>query len=146
LNIFDDEGPIDISIIEDFEKSIGCDFPEQYKSLLSQYNALVPEENIFSYSFSGDLNDADVSFFGFNLRSDETIEKVQQKEYGRSDVVVFGGTANGDFVCFDYRNSRNQPAVVIMLHDVFDKENRMAIVEVSKNFDDFISSLKSLEE
>ena len=146
MNIFDDEGPIDVSIIETFEKSIGWGFPEKYKYLLSQHNALVPEENIFSYAFSGELNDADVSFFGFDLLNDESIEKVQQKEYGRSDVVVFGGTANGDFVCFDYRDSENQPAVVIMLHDVFDKENRMVIVDVSKNFDDFIGSLKPLEE
>ena len=143
INIFDDEGPIDIKVIDEFEKSIGKKFPIEYKVLLSKHDALCPEENIFSYFYNDKALKGDVSFFGYgNRESPESIANVQQQEYGYNNIVVIGGTANGDYISFDFRLVSTNPKVVLMLHDVFDENEKMIVIPLADSFVEFIDLLE----
>lgn len=143
VNIFDDEGPIDIKLIEEFEEVICQNFPNEYKILLSQHDAACPEECIFTYRYDNQILKSDISFFGYgNLESEESIKNVQQYKYSHENIIVFGGTSNGDYISFDFRKSKN-PSIVLMLHDVFDKDKKMIVIHLSDNFIDFVNSLKT---
>ena len=143
INVFDDEGPVDIKVINEFEQSLGQAFPIEYKTLLSKHDALCPKESIFSYLYNNEKMKGDVSFFGYgNAGSPESIRNVQQGEYGHSNIVVFGGTANGDYISFDFRVSSTDPKVVLMLHDVFDENEKMIVVPLADNFEEFIDLLE----
>ena len=142
LNVFDDGGKIDLQIIEEFEAKTGHTFPEDYKSLLSQHDYLSPEENTFDFKFDEKCHSRDISFFGYDEScDDERIHRVQQDENSHDNIVVFGGSANGDFVCFDYRSNLNTPTVIVMFHDMYDNASKMITTPVSSTFEDFIDSL-----
>jgi len=143
LNSFDDEGYVDKEIISKFENAEGFSLPAEYKSLISLHNALTPVECIFDYRYRGEVRTGDINFLGYGDVSEErSISFLQQKEFGHKGLVVFGVTADGDYVCFDYRKNVKLPEVVLMLHDVFDSNEKMEIVPVSNSFNLFIDSLR----
>jgi hypothetical protein len=145
IDIFHDDGPIDIAIIHTFEQELGYLFPKSYKELLSEHNALYPEESDFKYVFEGEKNVRDVTFLGYGdeISSASQISRVQQIEYCYDHIVVIGVAANGDYICFDYRSDTktDNPPVVLMFHDYADENNKMAICRVADNFEAFIDSL-----
>ena len=150
IEIFDDEGPVDISIIEKFEKQIGYSLPVSYKELLSKHNALYPEEGSFDFVFKEKSNTHSFVFLGYGdeVESYEQISRSQQTEYCYEHIVVFGETPNGDYICFDYRAdpTTNNPPVVVMLHDYPDENDMMMVCPVADNFEAFIDSLYKWED
>ncbi|MEJ2046124.1 MAG: SMI1/KNR4 family protein [Reinekea sp.] len=152
INIFHDEGLVDVRLIADFEKKIGYVLPVSYKALISQHNALQPEDCNFKF-FDKSLNritSRDVTFLGYGPEISETsdISNLQWHDiYGREHLVVFGVTAGGDYICFDYSGNKaiEDPPVVIMFHDYFDSDGKMSVCFVSDNFNQFIDSLYSEE-
>ncbi|MGQ8975906.1 SMI1/KNR4 family protein [Acinetobacter schindleri] len=67
--------------------------------------------------------------------------------YGIKNLVVFGICANGDYICFDYRENPNssEPKIVLVYHDDFvdydDGTSTMVVNHVAENFDDFMNML-----
>lgn len=153
VEIFHDYGPVDKSLINDFEKSIGYKLPEFYKKLLSQHNALCPERCNFDF-FDKEIErvaSRDVNFLGYGPEVPESsnIASLQWHDvYGRDHVVVFGKTAGGDYVCFDYssNSSASNPTISVMFHDYFGDDGRMLIVPVADDFEKFMDSLYSDDE
>lgn len=143
INVFDDDGPIDARVIEEYEQSLGQRFPVEYKGLLSQHDALSPEECVFKYFYDGQEMEGDINFFGYgNMESPESIKSVQQADHGHRNIVIFGGTADGDYISFDFRSNSADPKIVLMLHDVFDENDKMCVVPLAANFEKFIDSLE----
>ena len=127
-------------------KKVGYKFPLEYKELLSKNNALIPDEQWFDFQFNGKPDTRDVSFFGFGgaVDSDEHIEYFQQEsEYCHDHIIIIGGSANGDYICFDYRDNlkSNCPSVALMLHDYPDENNKMLICPVAERFEKFVNLL-----
>lgn len=153
IEVFHDDGAIDVSVIDEFEKSIGYKFPSTYRNLISRHNSLHPENCDFDFfdNSLGRTASRDVTFLGYGTEvlSSSNIANAQWHDiYGRDHVVVFGRTAGGDYVCFDYRENptTDNPPVVVMLHDYFDdNDNKMFICLVADNFDQFIDSLYSVD-
>jgi len=146
ISVYRDSGIVDISEIERFENKIGYEFPSEYKYLISKHNALRPSSECFDFNCNGELDSRDVSFFGYgeSVNEYEDIEEFQQEDsYCYEHIVVIGGTANGDYICFDYRGNpnSNNPPVIVMLHDSTDENNKMLICPVADNFELFIESL-----
>tara|TARA_B100000446_G_scaffold29243_1_gene24471 strand:+ start:810 stop:1277 length:468 start_codon:yes stop_codon:yes gene_type:complete len=146
LNVYRDSGVIDVSYINSFEKKVGYEFPTKYKELLSRHNALRPEEQMFDFKMNDHTDSRDVNFFGFGglVDSDEHIEEYQQElDYCHNHIIVIGESANGDFICFDYRKKlkTNCPLVVLMLHDYLDENNKMLICPVADDFEQFVELL-----
>lgn len=92
----------------------------------------------------------DISFLGYK-KDVSTYENIYtysciNDEYGYGNkVVAFGISANGDYICFDYRNNPNNPSIVLMYHDDFYEDEsgntRMVTVPVAPDFDSFIDKL-----
>jgi hypothetical protein len=153
IEVFHDSGLIDVSVIESFETKIGYIFPENYKYLLSKHNELYPEMDFFKFFNEIDnKNDCrDVSFLGYGSQVTEAsrIERAQDHDvYGRDGIVVIGRCANGDYICFDYRDNliTNNPPVAVMFHDFFDGDDKMFICPVANNFEQFIDLLYKNDE
>jgi hypothetical protein len=70
-----------------------------------------------------------------------------ETDYLPNHIVPFGYSANGDYICFDYRHdpTTTEPHVVLMYHDdyVADKEGntKMVVNFVAPNFEAFVDLL-----
>ena len=153
INSYRDFGPINVFFIEDFERKLSFVFPEKYKVLLSKYNSLQPIESIFEFLNPLDniKDERDITFYGYGFDkrlSSESIESAQPDEYCHENIVVFGSSANGDYIGFDYRDNpaTDEPKIVVMFHDCYDKNNKMFICHVADNFEKFIDGLYKYED
>lgn len=151
------ESPVSFTEIEKIENNIGYYFPEEYKKIVSQYDQLTPVENIFDFNNTYDEDDErDINFLSFD--ENETSNIIQQQyisdpEYaGIPHLVAFGFCANGDHVCFDYRDNRqgNNPKVVLLYHDdhVENEDGSLSMVVnfVANSFEEFIDILYDYDE
>jgi cell wall assembly regulator SMI1 len=149
LEVYSDEGTIDISAIERFERKIGYRFPENYKQLLCAHDEFRPIENCFKFrNIYGAEDERDAAFYGYGETCTEKIARSQDFDiYGYEGIVAIGTAANGDHICFDYRHdpTTTEPHVVLMYHDdyVVDKEGntKMVVNFVAPNFEAFVDLL-----
>jgi len=149
LNIDSDEGEIDISIIEDFEKYIGFCLPNEYKKLLSKYDGLYPIEDSYDFiNVYGEKYEGAIAFISYGdgemFDSQGITDPVN---YGIPNLVAFGDFGNGDVICFDYRDNLKtcNPKVVHVYHDDYteneDGTSSMTVNFVANSFEEFIDML-----
>lgn len=153
-----DEGPTDPNLLNQFEESLSIRFPISYRTLIQERNALYPIRNHFrfnnkyhnelwSYRLENDGTDSrDVVFLGYGegLSESSRIDLAQDFDvYGHDHVISIGSAANGDHICFDYRHDpkTSKPHVVVMFHDAFGEDGKMAICHVADSFDEFMNML-----
>ena len=140
----------DIGLINQFEAEVGHTFPLGYKELLREYDAVWLEDRDFEFIYNGEVDGADVVFYGYgsHLAEHYKIRNIQPDEYSHGDVVVFGTSGGGEHICFDYRQNptTNNPPVVIMLHDELDETGKMLVCPVADDFERFIESLCDLDD
>ncbi|MCG6350834.1 MULTISPECIES: SMI1/KNR4 family protein [Vibrio] len=152
IAILYDGGAVDKKIIEDFERKLGVSFPHLYKELLSQHNEIYLEESFFEFKNVDDTNDSrDVTFWGYGDQIDKSsrVELNQDHDvYGHDLVVAIGCAANGDYICFDYRDipETDNPSVVVMFHDDYDENNKMIVCHVADSFEQFIDMLYKYDD
>ena len=163
LNIYHDDGEIDISIIEEFEKHSGFCFPLNYKNLLSKHNGLYPVEDSYDFINAYSKKDKGAIFFKHYLQvGDEGKfdgDAMQQSlhisdpiYYGTPGLIDFGGYANGDYICFDYRHDPKtcNPKVVHVYHDDYTENEdgtfSMTVNFVANSFEEFIDMLYEYNE
>lgn len=148
LGVYRSDGNVDVEIIEIFEKKALIKFPTSYIELISEDNALYPIESSFDYihpvSKEPDANG--ISFYGFGdeISSSDRITRVLNlSEYGHDKIIIFGRSANGDYICFDYRHDpkTNNPKVVLMFHDEYGDDNRMLVCPLADSFEEFVDML-----
>jgi hypothetical protein len=150
VEVYRDYGSVEVSVIESFEREMNCDLPLEYKKLLTMHNALWLEKRDFVFQVNGEDDSRDVIFFGYGdgLKKSLKIELSQQDECCHESIIVIGESANGDFICFDYRenSATNNPPVVVMFHDYLDENNKMLICPVADNFEQFLDLLYKGDE
>ena len=148
IDISRDYGLVDPKYIKIFSKEVGFKLPEKYCQLISKHNALRPLLNFFDYKYANTVDHRDVNFLGFGPEVDEDllINDYQRDEASPEAIVVFAIAANGDYICFDYRNNEksNDPSIILMFHDNFDEDSRMITVNVALNFDSFLKMLRDV--
>ncbi len=66
-------------------------------------------------------------------------------EFFPKGVIAFGHVGNGDLICFDYREGKNNsdPAVVYWNHE---SNPKTAVSFIAKDFESFLGLLRSTEE
>lgn len=153
IEVFVDSGNVDISIIDHFEAKVSYFFPESYKRLLSKHNELYPENCDFRFfnETEGVWECRDVTFLGYGptITNASRIDRFQDHDvYGHDGIVVIGCSANGDYICFDYRSDPQtaNPPVVVMFHDYYNEDKKMLVCSVANTFEEFINSLYKAEE
>jgi len=166
LDLFHDYGTIDKQIIIEYAHSLGVHFPMTYIELLSKHNGLYPVQAYVKFvNFQGEEDIKCLSFFGYgyerievydaeslalfqnSLGESDAIELSQPDEYSYQNVITIGNTAEGDYICFDYRENptSSEPSIACMHHDQYVKDEqgnpKMAISKIANNFEEFIEML-----
>ena len=154
INIYRDNGKIDIDIIFKAEEIISHVFPSNYTDLVTKYDALRLENNIFDFTnVYGEKDERDVNFLSFKtdhidgdiISNQENVSDISN--FGYKNIVLFAICANGDYICFDYRHDAmtKKPKIVLVCHDEFvdhdDGTSSMVINHVADSFEDFIDML-----
>lgn len=150
--IYRSKGPITKNIIQKFAQKYNIVFPTSYIELLSENNWLRLISNAFSFTNTWNKKDErDINFYGYDIESyagSRTIMDAQDFDiFGTHQVIAIGFSANGDYICFDYRKdpTSSEPEVVLMHHDQYIKDEqgnpKMAISKIANNFEDFIDML-----
>lgn len=149
-----DRGKTPIKVMNMFERSIGYLFPQSYKDFISNHNAAYPAYNYVDFfnTFMGNKDCRDVNFFGYGntLSKSERIDLAQIDDgYCPDGIITFAQSANGDYICFDYRQDHktDNPPIVVMYHDVYNEDNTKMYVDfVANNFDEFMDSLYGFDD
>ena len=112
------------------------------------------EKNIFDFkNIYNNEDERDLNFLSFKadhldgdiLSNQDNVNDLEN--YGIKDLVVFGICANGDYICFDYRedSQTSNPKIVLVYHDDFvdfeDGTSSMVVNDVANNFEDFLNLL-----
>jgi hypothetical protein len=162
IKIDRDYGSVSLRLVINFEVARNFLLPKIYKELLTKHNGLKPENDSFKfkniyadeYSWSYKIEDGsdsrEISFFGFgdDIPDHKKISSQDFDIYGHDQIIAFGSSANGDYICFDYRHAptTDEPRVVLMFHDTYDKNNKMLICPIANSFEEFMDSLYKPED
>ncbi len=152
IKFYADNGTVPLSLIEKIENQLSVIFPSSYKKFIQQHNAAYLDNGDFDYwnTYFNQEGTKNFNFFGFGYKeglitaSTSLIDHQDFDVYGYDHVVAFGATAEGDYVCFDYRDypDTSEPKIAVMIHDYYDKETgKMAICPVAESFDEFCTLL-----
>ena len=70
---------------------------------------------------------------------------LNKPEFFPENLIVFAEVGNGDLVCFDYREGKDNPdpPVVYWCHEYPENEN---VSFIAKNFEEFIGMLREFDE
>lgn len=123
--------------------------PKSYLEILSFADKLRIKDNCILYK-SDSMDDYEVSAIYFisckNIDSDESdVVDLHNNppEFFPEGLIAFGEDGGGNYICFDYRTSNDDPKIVIWEHDA---EQGNDISFVADNFEEFILNLISYEE
>lgn len=150
LSVSSDEGFVSPSLIKKFAEDAGVSFPCSYILLISEHDYLYPKEKAFNFiNKYNEHDESDISFLGYKkILGYEDIYSYSciDDEYGYGNkIIAFGIAANGDYICFDYRKSDENPSVILMYQDDFyEDENgdtKMSISHIADNFESFLEIL-----
>ena len=149
-----DNGKNSLDEIKRVQNELGYFFPNNYIDLIRNHDALRFEKNIFDFkNIYNKEDERDLNFLSFKydhldgdiLSNQDNVNDLEN--YGIKDLVVFGICANGDYICFDYREDSHtsNPKIVLVYHDDFvdfeDGISSMVVNDVANNFDDFLNLL-----
>lgn len=154
IEIFMDDGPVDIQRINDFEHKTGYSFPHSYKEFISKHNAAYHKFNLFDFynTLFKNIDERDISFYGYgnHLSESNQIDRSNNPDdYMPGGLILIGRSANGDYICFDYRKDKttDNPPIMVMYHDAFNEDNTEMYVDfVADTFDDFMDSLYAFDD
>jgi hypothetical protein len=62
------------------------------------------------------------------------------------EIIAFANSPFGDYYCFDYRESRENPKIVFYDHELDPQEEPEAIEYICDSFTDFLSRLSPYED
>lgn len=154
MEIYRDNGQNSLDEIVKAQNQIGYAFPKNYINLIKDHDAVIFEKNLFDFiNIYNKPDERDLNFLSYKdnhldgniLREQENISDLNN--YGVEHLVIFGICANGDYICFDYRDNieSSDPKVVLVYHDDFfdDKSGRSSMVvnNVADSFDGFLNLL-----
>ncbi|QNX59514.1 SMI1/KNR4 family protein [Acinetobacter seifertii] len=154
MDILRDNGKNSLDEIKRVQNELGYFFPNNYIDLIRNHDALRFEKNIFDFkNIYNKEDERDLNFLSFKsdhldgdiLSNQDNVNDLEN--YGIKDLVVFGICANGDYICFDYREnpSNSEPKIVLVYHDDFidydDGTSTMVVNHVADSFDDFLNML-----
>lgn len=160
LEIYVDYGKADISLIRNFEQVFGIKLPKLYIELCLNHNApsiknnsityydfYNDEEGMTSIGFDAFINEED--FDGYSMSNILRQYICDDSIYGYEHVYSFGSSANGDWICFDYRDNPvgDEPKICIVIHDEYDKKTgKHLLFPIADNFEQFLDKLKTFDE
>jgi hypothetical protein len=146
-NIWDKRFKRDVCSIVDIsalEKKLSVSFPGKYVEMMLMQNGGYTVRDEFVY-YKHDYKKKGIIgiFFSIGGTSYETVEQqfFDPAEFLPGGLVPFAGDSN--LICFDYRNTKENPPIVFWCHDDPEGEN---VHFVANNFEEFINMLHEPED
>lgn len=134
--LWDEPHPAISQDFEQLESHWGIRLPEDYKSIAATYQGMSPEPGVFNVGKGA-------SVFNVLLTVVEDSERPVYSVMSAYEVVQphvpegiypFAETPGGEYLCFDYRGSPDQPKVVLVTVEMF-------IYPVANSFTEFLANL-----
>lgn len=147
LNWFDYEGGTTVEDIERIERYFKIKLPEDYVKCALKYNGGTPDAfNIFdingdSGSFQNLIDIRENSPHGDII---ESYENIKDRLIGK--IVPFGKESCGNLICFDYRNSTENPSVVFWDHERAFLNPAEGLTFICNTFSEFLDLLYEYKE
>jgi len=134
----------DQSAITRFEEKYGIKFPEEFKSIVRQFNGGRPRPNIFDSTQRKEL--VAKALLSFNESHTENIWDTYESLKTRlpKNIIPFLTDQFGNYICFDYRNT-TIPTIVLWDHEKAFSYYQDAIIYVEDTFESFLASLYSID-
>ncbi|MEB4759321.1 SMI1/KNR4 family protein [Chryseobacterium indologenes] len=124
--------------ISEVENIFGIKFPEDYKKIVLEHNGAMPTPNtIDTFREKGK---AFGEVLNFNLDADENIISLYEEMKNKLPTDVFPITMDpgGNFLCFDYRENKNNPKVLRWDHEQkFIIQDKELVIEDHENEFDY---------
>ena len=140
------ESPPTNKEIDFIEEKIDIRFPRDFIACVKDYNEGSPSPRIFDCKSQFDGKNIETSFGGLMSFNPEDIEyilqsyKVLRSEHSQDLIVPFAADAGGNLICFDYRETKENPPVVYWEHEAYPPEK--AITYLAPTFTDFLKMLR----
>ena len=148
LHIYRECEKVDAKKIENFEKKYNICLPLTYKEFILKFGGgRFWEENFDFVNKTGQLDGRDAALFCFKELEKENLHLQDPDYYGVKGLIGFASTAEGDTVCFDYREDPKtcDPKVVVLVHDEYETDpdgyEHMKVEPVANSFDEFLDML-----
>ena len=141
--------PLRDELIDAVSKIIQFELPKDYIECVKQFHGGQPKNNSLTINIGG-------SPWGIGFGALLTLDPLESNEnvigalsslrkyHGVENYylpIVVGGA--GDYLCFDYSKSQNNPTIVFWFHEL---EGTEAIFPVANSFTELLSMLKPNEE
>lgn len=131
-------------------KFIGVQIPESFYKLLKENDGAYPSLDKFNYFdiFWREVIETSAGAF-LCINPDEYGDLLfryqNPPEFFPKDIIAFADVGNGDFICFDYREGKDNPnpPIVYWNHEA---DIGQDVSFVAKDFEAFIGMLKSDDE
>jgi cell wall assembly regulator SMI1 len=139
--VWDEPHPVTSREIEQLEQRLGVTFPKTYKEIAAQYQGMTPLPNVFNVGRGTNAVNAFLTIIEDNKWRTYSIMRAYEavKPHVPKGVYPFAGTPGGEYLCFDYRESPEQPKVTLVTVE-------MDIYPVADSFTDFMASLHDGED
>jgi hypothetical protein len=161
LNIYRDNGSLSKNKIKKLEKDCGVCLPRLYAEFISDHNGARFSNNCFNFYDCWRQGNSCESMAFLDLRKikDDMESLLEQStsdpndpdifkfyEYFDENLIPFGETGGGDFICFDYRESKDacDPPIIYWCHDANEPDERISFI--ANNFEKFINMLHEPED
>jgi len=128
--------PVAPQEIERLERQWGVKLPEEYKHVASAYQGMTPEPCAFDVGDGNDVFNALLPIIGDEEARVCSVREAHEtlEPHLPAGIHPFANTPGGEFICFDYRDSPEQPKVVHVSVE-------LSITPVAESFRDFLESL-----
>jgi hypothetical protein len=131
-----------------FELNEGVKLPNTYKELVRFRDGGELEKDLYFYLYER-LRRNCIGFFlcwqEETLGEGETMQYAVRNppEFFPKGLIPFAPDGGGNYICFDYRNCKENPPIIFWHHEIEENEG---VFHLADSFEEFISNLKSEEE
>ncbi|USI73472.1 SMI1/KNR4 family protein [Sphingomonas morindae] len=144
-------GPMDRNAIIAFGQERGISLPEFYVALMEKYNGAQFTKDTFKFVIDGKEDCLSFGFCGYGeWPVSDIIDKFQDIEFVYLEkYMVFGVTGAGDYLAFVPEGDPPENHVKLLIHDDSEEGphgDQMRIVDVARNFDEFLAGLFEWED
>ena len=148
LHIYRDCEKVNFDEINKFENTFNVCLPKTYKEFILKFGGgRFNEENFDFINKDGILDSRDAVLFCFKDITKENLHLQDPSYYGVKGLIGFASTAEGDTVCFDYRDNPKtcEPKIALLVHDEYETDSdgyeHMKVEYIANSFDEFLDML-----
>lgn len=146
-----DEGvSLSSDIITAIEKKLGILFPPLFKEIIRFHNGGTPQKDSFYYFDEFLFRKTGSGIGGFIPLVHDQYSSIESlafspPEFFPEGLIAFAETGGGDFICFDYRQGKDNsdPPIVYWSHGA---DIGKDVSFLAKNFEEFLKMLEESEE